>query len=154
MDSVPGVGRPGQGLDHCALCSCLFPGHSFDARINLGTDNPALMLAYGNPRTSEGGDVEREGWGLWKSPSEEGTGGNRSPLTFVAGDQLLAFGLEVGRDEVAESMGQDVVCFIVDVLPTMGTGLKGQKVHISVSEKQNEREQTPAVGRLLGGERR
>ena len=23
-------------------------------------------------------------------------------------------------------MGQDVVCFIVDVLPTMGTGLKGQ----------------------------
>lgn len=50
-------------------------------------------------------------------------------------------------------MGQDVVCFIVDVLPTMGTGLKGQKVHISVSEKQNEREQTPAVGGLLGGER-
>lgn len=24
-------------------------------------------------------------------------------------------------------MGQDVVCFIVDVLPTMGAGLKGQR---------------------------
>lgn len=24
-------------------------------------------------------------------------------------------------------MGQDVVCFVVDVLPTMGAGLKGQR---------------------------
>jgi hypothetical protein len=66
---------------------------------------------------------------LLKSPSKEVTAlrENQSTLTFVAGNQHLAFGLEVGRDEVAESMGQDVVCFVVDVLPTMGTGLKGQR---------------------------
>lgn len=64
-----------------------------------------------------------------KLPSKEDTTlrENQSTLTFVAGDQYFAFGLEVGRDEVAESMGQDVVCLVVDVLPTMGTGLKGQR---------------------------
>lgn len=73
-----------------------------------------------------------------KLPSKEGTTlrENQSALTFVTGDQHLAFGLEVGRDEVAESMGQDVVCFVVDVLPTMGTGLKGQRGRESVSSHQ------------------
>lgn len=74
---------------------------------------------------------EAGGWGeaLLKLPSKEGMAlrENRPMLTFIAGDQHLAFALEVGRDEVADSMGQDVVCFVVDVLPTMGTGLKGQR---------------------------
>lgn len=44
-------------------------------------------------------------------------------LTFIARDQRPAFGLEVGWDDVTEAVGQDVVCFIVDVLPAVGTGL-------------------------------
>lgn len=45
-------------------------------------------------------------------------------LTFIARDQRPAFGLEVGWDDVTEAMRQDMVCFIVDVLPAMRTGLK------------------------------
>lgn len=53
----------------------------------------------------------------------EGEGESRA-LTFIARDQCSASGLEVGRDDVTEAMGQDVVCFIVDVLPAVGTGLE------------------------------
>lgn len=52
---------------------------------------------------------------------------NHPPLTFIARDQRPAFSLEVGWDDVAEAVRQDVVCFVVDVLPPVGTGLKGQK---------------------------
>lgn len=48
-------------------------------------------------------------------------------LTFIARDQRPAFGLEVGRDDVTEAVGQDVVCFIVDVLPAVGTGLQDRE---------------------------
>lgn len=87
---------------------------------------------------------EGEGRGLLKSPSKEGTTlrENQPTLTFITGDQHLAFGLEVGRDEVAESMGQDVVCFVVDVLPTMGTSLKGQRGRESESSHQGIRKMT------------
>lgn len=79
-----------------------------------------------------------------KLPSKEGTAlrKNQSTLTFIAGDQHLAFSLEVGRDEVAESVGQDVICFVVDVLPTMGTGLKRQRGRESVSSHQGNRKMT------------
>lgn len=74
-------------------------------------------------------------------------------LTFVAGDQHPAFGLEVGWDEVTESMGQDVVCFVVYVLPTMGTGLKRQRgregeCQFTPRHRQNETEEN----QLPGGE--
>lgn len=52
---------------------------------------------------------------------------NQSVLTFIARDQHPAFALEVGRDDVTEAVGQDVVCFIVDVLPAVGTGLKDRE---------------------------
>lgn len=48
-------------------------------------------------------------------------------LTFIARDQRPAFGLQVGRDDVTEAMGQDVVSFIVDILPTVGTGLEDKE---------------------------
>ena len=48
-------------------------------------------------------------------------------LTFIARDQRPAFGLEVGWDDVTEAVGQDVVCFIVDVLPAVGTGLRDRE---------------------------
>ena len=46
------------------------------------------------------------------------------PLTFVAGQELPPGGLQVGGNDVAEAMGQDVLCLIVDVLPAVCAGLK------------------------------
>lgn len=83
--------------------------------------------------------MEGQGWGCLELPSKEGTGEDRATLTFIAGDQHPAFGLEVGRDEVAESVGQDVVRFIVDVLPTMGTGLKDREGARTKSSHQGVR---------------
>lgn len=48
-------------------------------------------------------------------------------LTFIARDQRPAFGLEVGRDDITEAVGQDVVCFVEDVLPAVGTGLEDRE---------------------------
>lgn len=53
--------------------------------------------------------------------------GGSEVLTFIARDQCPAFGLEVGRNDVTEAVGQDVVCFVVDVLPAVGTGLKDRE---------------------------
>lgn len=53
--------------------------------------------------------------------------GELRALTFIARDQRPAFGLEVGRDDVTEAVGQDVVCFVEDVLPAVGTGLKDRE---------------------------
>lgn len=51
-------------------------------------------------------------------------------------------------------MGQDVVCFIVDVLPAVGTGLKdregGQSRKVSPSRSQSRTQATP--GGCVGGE--
>lgn len=35
--------------------------------------------------------------------------------------------MEVGRDDVTEAVGQDMVCLVVDVLPAVGTGLKDRE---------------------------
>lgn len=64
----------------------------------------------------------------WQGWGGVGLGGEESAvLTFIARDQRPAFGLEIGWDDVTKAVGQDVVCFIVDVLPAMGTGLKDRE---------------------------
>lgn len=73
-----------------------------------------------------------DSWGTWRWAGGYGTtwredGGELKALTFIARDQRPAFGLEVGRDDVTEAVGQDVVCFVVDVLPAVGTGLKDRQ---------------------------
>lgn len=35
--------------------------------------------------------------------------------------------MEVGRDDVTEAVGQDMVCFVVDVLPAVGAGLEDRE---------------------------
>ena len=75
-------------------------------------------------------------------------------LTFIARDQRPAFGLEVGRDDVTEAVGQDVVCFIVDVLPAVGTGLQDRERLRAGQAGQEATKQGPAVpGSSVGGER-
>ena len=75
-------------------------------------------------------------------------------LTFIARDQRPAFGLEVGWDDVTEAVGQDVVCFIVDVLPAVGTGLRDRERFRAGQSGQEVTKQSPAVpGRSAGGER-
>lgn len=66
-------------------------------------------------------------------------------LTFIARDQCPAFGLEVGRDDVTEAVGQDVVCFIVDVLPAVGTGLRDRERLRAEQAGQEATKQGPAV---------
>jgi len=40
-------------------------------------------------------------------------------LTFVAGQELPPIGLQVGGNDVAEAVGQDVLCLVVDVFPAV-----------------------------------
>lgn len=76
----------------------------------------------------------------------------QSALTFIARDQRPAFGLEVGRDDVTEAVGQDVVCLVVDVLPAVGTGLQDTEDQSS-SQARGVAKQSPAVpGSSVGGE--
>lgn len=75
-------------------------------------------------------------------------------LTFIARDQRPAFGLEVGRDDVTEAVGQDVVCFIVNVLPAVGTGLRDRERFRAGQSGQEVTKQSPAVpGSSVGAER-
>lgn len=46
-----------------------------------------------------------------------------STFTFIAGQELLPAGLKVGGNDVAEAVGQNVFCLIVDVFPAVCTGL-------------------------------
>ena len=82
----------------------------------------------------------------------EGEGDSRA-LTFVARDQRPAFGLEVGRDDVTEAVGQDVVGFIVDVLPAMRTGLKDGEGLRAEQEVPGGTNHTPACQVVLWGQR-
>lgn len=82
-------------------------------------------------------------------------GGDSKALTFIARDQRPAFGLEVGRDDVTEAVGQDVVCFVVDVLPAVGTGLKDRQEFksrkVSSGRSQSTPQQCQVVLRESGG---
>lgn len=44
-------------------------------------------------------------------------------LTFIAGQELPPVGLQVGGNDVAEAVGQDVLCLVVDVFPAVRTCL-------------------------------
>jgi hypothetical protein len=70
--------------------------------------------------------VEGESGGCLSYEAGSGRRENQSTLTFIARDQHPPFGLEIGWNDIAEAMGQDMVCLIVDVLPAVSTGLEGQ----------------------------
>lgn len=139
----PGAGR-GRAWSHGPLVTP-FPGRAVGARRPTGDQCCPLVRVWkaeGNGEDGGGGGV---GWGWAK--------GESAVLTFIAGDQRPAFGLEVGRDDVTETMGQDVVCFIVDVLPAVGTGLRdreGSEQEVSPSRSQTRAQATP--GGCAGGE--
>lgn len=42
-----------------------------------------------------------------------------TPLTFVTGQEFPPVGLQVGGNDVAEAVGQDVLRLIVDVFPAV-----------------------------------
>lgn len=64
---------------------------------------------------------------LGRDVASESEREDQSELTFIARNQRPALGLEVGWDDVTEAVGQDVVCFVVDVLPAVGTGLEDRE---------------------------
>lgn len=98
------------------LSSSPFPGQAHGCQETNQGSRAAPQLVW----KAEGNGDDGSCWGC----CGRGRGQGSAVLTFIARDQRPAFSLEVGRDDVTEAMGQDVVCFIVDVLPAVGTGLK------------------------------
>lgn len=86
------------------------------------------------------------------STTGRGEGESTAP-TFIARDQRPAFGLEVGRDDVTEAVGQDMVCFVVDVLPAVGAGLEDREEFRAGKSAPGGRQADPNSARWFCGRR-
>lgn len=116
-------GRDGQGQALSGTATSFSPS-SFPGQ-DLGTKRPSGPQCCPPVRVWKAGG--HAGWEVvWGTPWADREGEPRA-LTFIARDQRPAFGLEVGRDDVAEAVGQDMVCLVEDVLPAVGTGLEDRE---------------------------